>query len=258
MTPEDAFLLDVLANPDDPAPRLIYADWLEDKGDLRAKHVRDGCQVLAAPAGTSERRALRERFRLGLGEWTHEWAEVEGLVLTWRGVVAVFRFRLAEVIAWCAGRTLPLRSPALAPVAPGDAPDSWGLRVQRIAMKRTQELTRLGKAPRCLADDTAGGRLLSYLPGASTAAPAVHPRRAEYLDRSGCPPWDCWLAHGDEPDPDDGGAPPPGGYVLAWVPEHLVPDVSRAMTRRTGKSIRWAEDFDRPLVDHLREAGLVS
>lgn len=33
MTPEERGLLgDVIANPDDDAPRLIYADWLEDNG----------------------------------------------------------------------------------------------------------------------------------------------------------------------------------------------------------------------------------
>jgi uncharacterized protein (TIGR02996 family) len=28
-----AFLSAIVANPDDPTPRLIYADWLEERGD---------------------------------------------------------------------------------------------------------------------------------------------------------------------------------------------------------------------------------
>jgi uncharacterized protein (TIGR02996 family) len=32
MTPEDAFLEDIRENPEDDAVRLIYADWLEDRG----------------------------------------------------------------------------------------------------------------------------------------------------------------------------------------------------------------------------------
>jgi uncharacterized protein (TIGR02996 family) len=41
MTTEEAFLLDILEHPDDDAPRLIFADWLEDNGDPdRAEFIR--------------------------------------------------------------------------------------------------------------------------------------------------------------------------------------------------------------------------
>jgi uncharacterized protein (TIGR02996 family) len=41
MTPEDAFLEDVREHPDDDAPRLIFADWLDDHGDAdRAEFIR--------------------------------------------------------------------------------------------------------------------------------------------------------------------------------------------------------------------------
>lgn len=41
MTHEEAFLQDILERPDDDAPRLIFADWLEDNGDPdRAEFVR--------------------------------------------------------------------------------------------------------------------------------------------------------------------------------------------------------------------------
>src|SRR5262245_3128974 len=40
MRDEDAFIKGVLACPRDPAPRLVYADWLEDRGDPRAEYVR--------------------------------------------------------------------------------------------------------------------------------------------------------------------------------------------------------------------------
>jgi uncharacterized protein (TIGR02996 family) len=32
MTHEQAFLADILGNPDDPGPRLVYADWLDEQG----------------------------------------------------------------------------------------------------------------------------------------------------------------------------------------------------------------------------------
>ncbi|MEK6234824.1 MAG: TIGR02996 domain-containing protein, partial [Planctomycetales bacterium] len=37
---EQAFLAEIAANPDDDAPRLIFADWLEERGDLRAELLR--------------------------------------------------------------------------------------------------------------------------------------------------------------------------------------------------------------------------
>jgi uncharacterized protein (TIGR02996 family) len=46
MTHQDAFLADILAHPDDDAPRLVYADWLDDHGDEpRAEFIRLQCRL---------------------------------------------------------------------------------------------------------------------------------------------------------------------------------------------------------------------
>jgi uncharacterized protein (TIGR02996 family) len=38
---QEAFLADIIAHPDDDAPRLVYADWLEDHGEpARAEFIR--------------------------------------------------------------------------------------------------------------------------------------------------------------------------------------------------------------------------
>src|SRR6476659_1158863 len=37
---ERAFLRAIAAAPDDTAPRLVYADWLDERGDPRAEFVR--------------------------------------------------------------------------------------------------------------------------------------------------------------------------------------------------------------------------
>jgi uncharacterized protein (TIGR02996 family) len=48
VTHDDAFLADVLATPLDDAPRLIYADWLEDAGTPdRAEFIRVQCEWAA-------------------------------------------------------------------------------------------------------------------------------------------------------------------------------------------------------------------
>src|ERR687897_647125 len=67
-----AFLDDIIASPEDDAPRLIYADWLDENGDeARAEFIR--LQVarakaeggLEVPEGGRAHRAL---FRRGFVE----------------------------------------------------------------------------------------------------------------------------------------------------------------------------------------------
>jgi uncharacterized protein (TIGR02996 family) len=60
MNHEDAFLDAIRHEPDDDAHRLIFADWLEDRGDPRGPFIR--CQVLA------EQKPLRDPARLALEE----------------------------------------------------------------------------------------------------------------------------------------------------------------------------------------------
>jgi uncharacterized protein (TIGR02996 family) len=41
MSLADSFLEDIVANPDDDGPRLVYADWLDEHGDsTRAEFIR--------------------------------------------------------------------------------------------------------------------------------------------------------------------------------------------------------------------------
>jgi uncharacterized protein (TIGR02996 family) len=71
MDQEEAFLAAVLAEPDNDAVRLVYADWLEERGDPRAEFIRVQCAL--AKKGTKDpRRAARERELLAAyeGRWT--------------------------------------------------------------------------------------------------------------------------------------------------------------------------------------------
>lgn len=46
LTSEDAeFLEEIRRSPNDDTPRLIYADWLEEQGDVRAEYLRLECEV---------------------------------------------------------------------------------------------------------------------------------------------------------------------------------------------------------------------
>ena len=88
MTLADAFLQDILAHPDDDAPRLIYADWLEERGHAsaaaRAEFIRVQCAL--AKTNRNDRSAddlVRHEARL-LMEHGEEWAEpLRELIFAW-------------------------------------------------------------------------------------------------------------------------------------------------------------------------------
>src|SRR5262249_3701076 len=74
MTHHDAFLQDILARPDDDAPRLIYADWLEDNGDpQRAQFIRLQIELANLPMKDPQRKTLEERERTLLDRHGSAW-----------------------------------------------------------------------------------------------------------------------------------------------------------------------------------------
>lgn len=88
MTHADAFLQHILERPDDDAPRLIYADWLEEQGDpessARAEFIRVQC-ALAARHLPQQRRTELERCQFGLlYRYGKDWARsIRRLVQNW-------------------------------------------------------------------------------------------------------------------------------------------------------------------------------
>jgi len=57
---EDAFLRDIRDDPDDPGPRLVFADWLEERGDPRADFIRFDCELADPDLDDVSRRALSD------------------------------------------------------------------------------------------------------------------------------------------------------------------------------------------------------
>lgn len=142
ITLADAFLADILANPDDDAPRLILADWLDERngpGDAaRAEFIR--CQCALADPNAPWRAALEARESALLAGHREEWARktfrlpLEGIgCLTYRRgfvecVTATCRAWLArgaEVV-----RAAPLRQVRLVDFLPTSNYDNamhvWG------------------------------------------------------------------------------------------------------------------------------------
>ncbi|NBO90907.1 MAG: TIGR02996 domain-containing protein [Planctomycetia bacterium] len=59
---EQSFLADIVEHPDDDAPRLIYADWLDEQGrPARAEFIR--VQIRRASDSSDPRQARRDRWR---------------------------------------------------------------------------------------------------------------------------------------------------------------------------------------------------
>ena len=78
MTVEAGFLADICAHPDDDAPRLIYADWLEERGQrgdaARAEFIRVQCALERGDGDAREQSRLRERQGALLKKHLTAWA----------------------------------------------------------------------------------------------------------------------------------------------------------------------------------------
>jgi uncharacterized protein (TIGR02996 family) len=71
---EQAFLQDIIAHLDDDAPRLIYADWLEEHGKPeRAEFIRVQCRLAALGEDDPAQPALEEPERRLLNAHQEEW-----------------------------------------------------------------------------------------------------------------------------------------------------------------------------------------
>jgi uncharacterized protein (TIGR02996 family) len=88
-----AFLEAVKADAEDDVPRLILADWLEERGDPRGEFLRVQCQLAAGEWGGPQDRALARRQRGLLAQYGETWtAPLAPFLLDrhfWRGLLRV-------------------------------------------------------------------------------------------------------------------------------------------------------------------------
>lgn len=70
---EHPFVQEVRTNPHDVAPRLIYADYLEESGDPRAELIRVQVELSQLPPGDPARRESELRETALLDEYADEW-----------------------------------------------------------------------------------------------------------------------------------------------------------------------------------------
>lgn len=89
MNHEQAFLQAIREAPHDDAPRLIYADWLEEQGGAsrtaRAAFIRIQCRLAELPDEDPTRDALQDEAIDLLAEFEGEWTQpLHDLVDDWR------------------------------------------------------------------------------------------------------------------------------------------------------------------------------
>jgi uncharacterized protein (TIGR02996 family) len=81
MSMETAFLKDICANPDDDAPRLVFADWLEENGQPeRAEFIRVQCELARKriAGGAARRQELTKRAEQLFLSNREGWAKAYG------------------------------------------------------------------------------------------------------------------------------------------------------------------------------------
>jgi uncharacterized protein (TIGR02996 family) len=79
-SPETGFLQEIIAQPGDDGPRLVFADWLEDNGDpRRAEFIRLQCRLAAMDEDDPSRDALVDRewelLQVYRERWLPRWSK---------------------------------------------------------------------------------------------------------------------------------------------------------------------------------------
>jgi uncharacterized protein (TIGR02996 family) len=123
----DALFRALCANPAEDAPRLMYADWLEENGHPeRAEFIRLQCELWnAAPALTAARTRASELQRAFGNLWYNELPAIPGL--EWRSLfvrgfidnASTFRIRNVSKILERAFTATPLQYLTVTNLLPG-------------------------------------------------------------------------------------------------------------------------------------------
>ena len=110
---EQAFLQRIQARPDDDGPRLILADWLDERGDPRGEFIRLQCALARLPAEDPRHQPLADRERALRDAYEAEWIRpLGGLVVS-----CEYRRGLVEIVSLEEARFLEV-APELFRLAP--------------------------------------------------------------------------------------------------------------------------------------------
>jgi uncharacterized protein (TIGR02996 family) len=100
---EQWFLDAILECPEDDCPRLVFADWLEERGDPRGEFIRVQCELAQLPPGDPRRATLEACEQQMLLEHDEEWAgKLSRYAESWtfrRGILEEATISAAEFLA---------------------------------------------------------------------------------------------------------------------------------------------------------------
>jgi uncharacterized protein (TIGR02996 family) len=89
-----AFVEEIAAHPDDDAPRLVYADWLEERGDPQGQFIRVQCELARTAADSPRGRELHDQQCELLAAHRDEWVQGVSPAIRW----STFRRGLLEEV----------------------------------------------------------------------------------------------------------------------------------------------------------------
>jgi uncharacterized protein (TIGR02996 family) len=164
MATDEAFVRGILDNPEDDSLRLVYADWLEERGDPRGEFIRVQC-CLAGMAPDDPRHAgLESREWELLTEHGGRWVDCPGVKTL--PALAEARGEQALLVTFRGGFPYSLTGPAAVWVAHGEAL----LKLETVRVVQMVGAARLERREgesaadfkaRC--DVTAAGRVLAAM-----------------------------------------------------------------------------------------------
>ena len=116
MAPDEAAFLDrVCAAPDDDGPRLIFADWLDERGNPRGEFIRIQCALDRLPADDPRRPDLTDREAMHLARFHAAWSEPVRGIAGWaefrRGFIETVNIEARQFLLHAAAlfRLAPIR-----------------------------------------------------------------------------------------------------------------------------------------------------
>jgi uncharacterized protein (TIGR02996 family) len=276
MTHEEAFLQAIIENSDDDAPRLIYADWLDENGQPdRAEFIRIECQLAKLHQDDSRWQELEARKEQLLWvAYRENWAQQFGVAMSWGNALALFKWRLAQTTSWCRGRHVPsLRTSILEPASlVGHYLSSSGGQqiwrspstveresiVNALGNRRAKCLSSASRNASGIAEDMANGRLLLFDPDGTLSDGAASQESSGFFDVENIPAWDTWVWYVEDRDISQYAWTMFASYLVAWVPPHLLEFVDAGIRINPEECIRWAADVDTSFTRRLRNAGLLA
>jgi uncharacterized protein (TIGR02996 family) len=276
VTYDDVFLQAIIESPEDDAHRLVYADWLEEKGQTdRAEFIRVQCELKKLFEGDVRRQQLQARKeQLWWVAHREDWVQQFGVAMTWENALTLFKRRLAETTAWCRNRNVDcLRTPALEPASLlGQSVLSADGRsicrspstaereaiVNDLANRRVKLLAEEDRRAEAFDGELVGGRLLLFDPDGTLSDGAATSESGGFVSLDNVPAWDTWVWYAEDCPVSADGWTMFASYLVAWVPPHLLELADAGIRVNPEECIQRASDVDTTLTRRLRAAGLLA